>query len=604
MNNGRIYEDLSLTFKRAQKTIIVMGILFIFLFLFFWKVQVLDHQKYWQRSEANRIREVILPPQRGLIKSRDGDILAKNIGSYTVSIIRENSNNLEESYPKIAELLNLDEEELRMRVNEFKALPLFQPIVIKDELSLEDVSQIEARKVDLPELYIQTEPKREYPMGSFASHVLGYLQQISLAELKSEEYSQRRAGTLVGKTGIERQYENQLLGTEGRLLEVVDSLGRVRGEISRTPPINGESVWLTLDLKLQEKAEEILEGREGAVIVMDARTGEVLAMASYPRYDPNRFINRFTPEEWTSLRDDPESPLDNRAIRGLYAPGSVFKLTMGLAALQTKVITASTTQLCTGSVIIYNRPQSCWYQPGHGNVNLYSAIQHSCNIFFYQIGKQMDIDTIARYADMLGFGRLTGIDLPGENKGLFPDRAWKMQAREEPWYPGETINISIGQGQIQATPLQVAIHTAVIANRGKKITPVLKGHIGDESAQNQRDIDVTTPELVDIDPSHIEKVIRGAWLAVNEGGTAAGARVPGFDVCGKTGSTQLISRELAKILAQRNIVTKTHSWFTGFAPLRDPQVVVTVLIEYGGGGGETAAPLSKLLFELYREIYD
>jgi penicillin-binding protein 2 len=604
MNQGRIYEDLSFILRRAQKTVIIIGILFIFLFLFFWKVQVLDHQKYWQRSEANRIREVSLPPQRGLIKDRNGNILAKNVGSYTVSIIRENSRNLEETYPQIAELLNLDEEELRKRVDEYKSLPLFQPIVIKDELSIEEVSRIEARKFDMPELYIQAEPMREYPMLSSASHVLGYLQQISLAELKSEEYSHRRAGSLVGKTGIERQYEKELMGTEGKLTEIVDSLGRFQGEISRTPPINGKSVLLTLDMDLQLKAEEILEGREGAIVVMKPKTGEILAMASYPRFDPNKFISRFTPEEWTSLRDDPDSPLDNRAIRGLYAPGSVFKLTMGLAALQSRVITASTTHLCTGSVIIYNRPQSCWYQPGHGNVNLVSAIQHSCNIFFYQIGKQMDIDIIANYADMLGFGRLTGIDLPGEKEGLFPNRKWKEEARGEPWYPGETINISIGQGQIQVTPLQIAVFTAIIANRGGKVEPFLVSRSGDESDMNRTSADILPQENVDIDPSYFEKVIRGAWLAVNEGGTAAGARVPGFDVCGKTGSTQLISRELAKILAQRNIETKTHSWFTGFAPQRDPQVVVTILIEYGGGGGETAAPLSRQLFELYREIYD
>lgn len=605
MNSGRIYEDLSLILKRTQKTLYVIGALFVFLFLFFWKVQVIDHEKYWQRSENNRLREVSLAPQRGLIQARDGEILAKNIGSYSVSFIRENSENLEESFRRVSGLLELDEEELKMRVNQYNDLPLFQPIVIKDELTLEEVSRIEARKLDMPELLVQADPKREYPMGSFASHVLGYLQQVSLEELKSEEYSQIRPGTLVGKTGIEKQYESLLQGTEGKLLEVVDSQGRVRDKISETEPINGKSVWLTLDTRLQKKAEDLLEGREGAIVVMNPESGEVLAMASYPRYDPNRFINRFTPEEWTTLRDDPDFPLENRVIRGLYAPGSVFKLTMGLAALQSNVISGGTTQFCTGRVTIYDRPLSCWYLPGHGMVNLTSAIQFSCNIFFYQIGRQMDIDDIAFTADLLGFGKLTGIDLPGENRGLFPTRDWKKQTRGEPWYPGETINISIGQGQILVTPLQVAVHTAVIANRGMGVKPTVFSHVGDAPGPIKKNTNLEPRHEVPIDRSNFERVIRGAWQAVNEGGTAAAARVAGFDVCGKTGSTQVISRELADQLSQKKVETiKTHSWFTGFAPLEDPQVVVTILIEYGGGGGEMAAPLSRQLFELFREIYD
>jgi penicillin-binding protein 2 len=601
MKKDRIYEDLSFILKRVQKAILVLGGIFVFLFLFFWKIQIIDFQKYWKRSESNRIREVPIIPQRGLILARNGEILAKNIASYTVSIVREKSDDLDKSFQRISELLEIKEEELRMRVDKFKDLPLFQPIVIKDGLLLEEVSRIEARKKDMPEILIQAEAKRDYPLYSFASHVLGYLQQISLEELKSEEYSQRRAGDLVGKTGIERQYENQLRGTEGILVEVVDSLGRVSYPLTETPPVNGETIRLALDFDLQSKAEEILEGREGAVVVLDPRSGEILAMASYPCYDPNKFINRFTPEEWTSLRDDPEFPLENRAIRGLYAPGSVFKLTMGLAALQTGVITSSTTQFCSGSVIIYNRPWTCWYLPGHGNINLSSAIQHSCNIFFYQTGKQMDIDTIARYAEFLGFGQLTGIDLPNEYKGLFPTTEWKKQVKGEPWYPGETINISIGQGQIQVTPLQVAVHTAVIANRGQKVTPVLVSIVGNEPFDNPRDTDSSLMDSVPINSSHFESVIRGAWLAVNEGGTAAGARLEGFDVCGKTGSTQVVSREAADGKAER---WKTHSWFTGFAPRQEPEVVVTILIEYGGGGGEMAAPLSRQLFELYREKYD
>jgi penicillin-binding protein 2 len=603
MNYHKIYEDLSLISRRAQKTFIVFAVLFIFLVLYFWKIQVLDHKKYWEKSEENRIREVIIPPQRGLIKARDNTILARNIGSHKVSIIRENCEDFEVSLQKIAVLLDLEIEELRERINKFKFLPLFRPIIIKDNLTLQEVSRVEARRLEMPELLLQSEPKREYPYGTFASHVLGYLQEISLEELQTEVYNKRRPGDLIGKTGIEKQYEDRLVGTEGQLLEVVNSLGRVMGKVSEKKPVPGETVWLTLDVKLQKVAEEILEGREGAVVVMDPQSGGILAWASYPSFDPNKFINRFTPEEWIELRDNPNFPLENRAIRGGYAPGSIFKLTMGLAALQSRAISESTSFFCSGLVQIYGQPRHCWYEPGHGSMTLVSAIKNSCNIFFYQTGSLMEIDTIAHYANMLGFGRKTGVDIPGENEGLMPDSEWKKRVRGEPWYPGETISVSIGQGPIIVTPLQVAVHTAIIANRGRIVTPRLVESRRDDLEEFVENRNFSSDSRVAIDPANFEKVIQGAWLAVNDNGTAGGACVPGFDVCGKTGSTQTIGRAESERLAKQNIVAKTHSWFTGFAPKVTPRVVVTILIEYGGGGGATAAPLSKKLFERFKEIY-
>jgi len=603
MNHHKIYEDLSLIVKRAQKTFIVLVVLFIFLVLYFWKIQVLDHKKYWEKSEANRIREVIITPQRGLIKARDGTILARNVGSYKVSIIRENCEDFEDSLQKIAVLLDLEIEELRERIDKYKTLPLFRPIIIKDNLTLQEVSRVEARRREMPELLLQAEPKRDYPYGKFASHILGYLQEISPDELQSEAYEQRRPGDLVGKTGIEKQYENQLLGTEGQLLEVVNSLGRVVGKVSEEKSIPGETIWLTLDENLQQAAEEILEGREGAVVVMDPQSGGILAWASYPNFDPNRFINRFTPEEWTILRDNPDYPLENRAIRGLYAPGSVFKLTLGLAALQSRTISERTFFQCNGVIQIYRMPRHCWYEPGHGRMNLASAIKNSCNIFFYQTGRLMEIDTIALYGKMLGLGRKTGIDIPGEYEGLVPTTEWKKTVRGEPWYPGETISVSIGQGPIMVTPLQVAVHTAVIANRGRSVTPYLVDRKNIRTEDIDENQNQSSNNYVSIDSTHFETVIDGAWMAVNDGGTAAAARIEGFDVCGKTGSTQTISRDEAERREELGIETKTHSWFTGFAPKDNPRVVVTILIEYGGGGGATAAPLSKKLFELFMEKY-
>jgi penicillin-binding protein 2 len=351
------------------------------------------------------------------------------------------------------------------------------------------------------------------------------------------------------------------------------------------------------------KAEEILDGREGAVIVMRPETGEILAMASYPNFNPNSFINRFTPDEWMDLINSPEYPLENRTIRGLYSPGSLFKPNMLLAGLDQGLVNDSTSSVCRGSIIIYGHPFACWKAEGHGIINLYSAIQHSCNIYFYQLGKRLGIEEIARYSRMHGFGSPTQIDLPGEKTGLVPDPEWKKRVRDEPWYPGETISVSIGQGPLLVTPLQVAVHTAQIANRGQSVTPYLYAkeiHDGSEIARQQ----VRTSTKSRVSEVYFEKVVQGMWQSVNNRGTSVLARIQGFDVCGKTGSAQVVSTATAEKLAKQKREIKTHSWFTGFAPRNRPEIVVSIIVEYGGGGGATAAPSAKELFELYKEKYD
>lgn len=589
-----IYEDLAPLYAKTQKTFFAIGILFILLLFALWKIQILDHKKFWSLSEANRIREIILSPQRGLIKDRNGKILATNIASFQVSIIRENCQDIEESLRKISRLLDLELPVLRERIDKYRFLPGFQPIVIKDNLELPEVSRVKARQAEFPELVIQAEPKREYPHQTLAAHVIGYLQEISQEEI-GQAQGKRRPGDLVGKTGIERKYESQLVGREGRVLEIADSLGRKMGEISREEPVPGRDVKLTLDFDLQSKAEELLAGREGAAVVLNPKTGEILALASFPTFDPNKFISRFSPEEWQNLMQDPEFPLENRAIRGLYAPGSIFKLTMALGALDSRIITQWSSYYCSGSIRIYGHPFSCWFKGGHGSMNLTNGIKNSCNIYFYQVGKSMGIEEIAKYARILGMGARTGIDLPGEKEGLVPDPDWKKKARNEPWYPGETISVSIGQGPLQVTPLQIAVQTAIIANRGDTVIPYL---LTDDVR------DRTGPVKVEIPESIFETVITGMWKSVNEEGTGRASKIQGFDVCGKTGSTQVVSTATAEKLGTKEKIVKTHSWFTGFAPRIDPEIVVTVLVEYGGMGGTTAAPLARELFSLYKENDD
>jgi len=594
MNEKKIYEDLSPLQNKAQITRIVVQLVFLVILFSFWKIQILDHKKYWKQSEANRIREMTLPPQRGLIKDRNGEILATNIASFKVSIIRENCRDFEKSCQKVSALLELEPEVLKERIDRFKDLPLFQPVVVKDNLSVEEVSKIKARTIEFPELIIQSEPKRYYPYKSLAAHAIGYLQEISPEEMRSL-YKKKEQGDLVGKTGIEREYEKKLVGEKGRILEVVDSVGRKREEISRIDPTPGEDISLTLDFQLQKKAEELLEGKEGAVVALKPDNGEILALASFPTFDPNKFINRFTPDEWMDLIQSPEFPLENRAIRGLYAPGSIFKLTLALGALESKIVNEWKTFYCSGSIRLYGHPRSCWFRGGHGSMNLYDGIKNSCNIYFYQIGKTMGISQIAHYARMLGFGEKTGVDLPGEKIGLVPDPDWKKRVRNEPWYPGETISVSIGQGPITVTPLQVAVYTACIANRGKRVSPYL---------YKKKSLFREETDPVAIQKDTFEKVIRGMWKSVNDGGTGRGSRVEEFNVCGKTGSTQVVSSTTAEKLGSESKIIKTHSWFTGFAPKDNPQIVITVLVEYGGMGGTTAAPIARKLFNLFRENHD
>lgn len=603
MENRGIYEDVSLVRKRAQRLIVVIEAAFILLFAYYWKVQILDFNKYWKLSESNRTREVILQAPRGLITDRKNILVAKNIASFKASIIRENSRDIAQSYKDISKLLGLEESVLRERVGKYSALPEFRPLVVKDNLTMEEVAQIDARRLEFPELIIETEPKRFYSFGSFASHVLGYMQEISEDEVKARQYKSRHLGDMVGKMGIESAYEPLLAGENGRVFDIVDNLGRKKGEIDRVEPRPSPNLKLTLDFDLQKKAEELLNGREGAIVVLDLKTGGILALASYPTYEPNKFINRFSPEEWQGLIADPTHPLENRAIRGLYSPGSIFKLCMAIAALDSGVIDERTSFYCSGSMQIYGSTRRCWNKSGHGSLVLDGAIQNSCNVFFYNLGKRMDIDDIARYARKVGFGARTGIDLPGEKEGLVPSVEWKKKARNMAWFPGETISVAIGQGPLLVTPLQVAAYTAFVATRGIKVFPHI---VGPESIPYWRlwmkRSGGSIPPITDIKRSSFEKVILGMWESVNKGGTGQGALVDGFDVCGKTGSTQTMSTESAERLAAKNILVKPHSWFTGFAPRESPEIAVTVLVEFGGMGGATAAPLAKELFSLYRSL--
>ncbi len=592
---AKIYEDLSQLIKRSRLTLIIFSLLLFLILAFYWKIQILDHQKYWKMAEANRLRSLPLPAPRGLIYDRQRIILADNQPSFKVSLLRESIKNDSQTIERVSQLLNLKTEELKARIDRYRWLQTYGPVIIKDNLKLEEVALIEARREEFPELQLQVEPRRYYPFETTAAHVLGYLQEVSPEEMKGNPHKKWRGGEMIGKAAVEKQYDDYLTGQDGQLLETVDSLGRSLGEVNRIEPIKGQDLVLSIDLDLQKKAEGLLEGKEGAIIVLDSRSGECLAWVSSPSYDPNRFITRFSPEEWLSIINDPARPLENRVIRGQYSPGSIFKVVTALTSLETGLITDRTAFFCSGSINLYGKDFACWFKPGHGLLSLPEALKNSCNIYFYQLGRRLNVDTIARYARTLGLGQITGVDMPGEKEGLIPSSDWKKKTQGEAWYPGETISVAIGQGPVLVTPLQVAALTACLANRGIRVKPRvtrLEGKMG------------PVKDKTGINPETFEKIIEGMWRSVNDGGTGHGAYQPGFDICGKTGSTQVISREKAERMIKRGEEpAKTHSWFTGFAPRYQPQVVVTVLVEFGGMGGQTAAPIAGEMFKLYREKY-
>jgi len=592
---AKIYEDLSQLIKRSRLTLIIFSLLLFLILAFYWKIQILDHQKYWKMAEANHLRALPLPAPRGLIYDRQKIILADNQPSFKVSLLRESIKNDSQAIERVSQLLNLRTEELKARIDRYRWFQTYEPVIIKDNLKLEEVARIEARKEEFPELQLQVEQRRYYPFGTAAAHVLGYLQEVSPEEIKNNPHRKWRGGEMIGKAAVEKQYDDYLTGQDGQLIETIDSLGRSLGEVNRIEPVKGQDLVLSIDLDLQKRAEELLQGKEGAIVVLDPRSGECLVWASSPSYDPNRFITRFSPEEWLSIISDRARPLENRVIRGLYSPGSIFKMVTALTSLETGLISDRTSFFCSGSINLYGKEFACWFKPGHGNMNLSEAIKNSCNVYFYQLGRRLNIDTIARYARTLGLGKLSGVDMPGEKEGLVPSTDWKRKAQGEAWYPGETISVAIGQGPILVTPLQVAALTACVANRGIKVKPRVTR--ADSKTWSEQ-------EKTGFKPETFEKIIEGMWCSVNEGGTGQGAYQPGFDICGKTGSTQVISREKAAKMIQRGEEpARTHSWFSGFAPRYNPQLIVTVLVEFGGMGGRTAAPIAGEIFKVYREKY-
>ena len=551
---------------------LVLAIL-LFLLSGFWQLQVQDPGYYQTRAERNRIRTVPIPGPRGKILDRDNRVIVDNHSSFSLLLSRVELK--PEHLHSICEGLDLNCEDLRDRLKRYdRTRPKYEPIVIKEELTPSEIAFVEAHRGQdtFPEMELIHEQRRLYARDGLAAHVVGYTGEVSEEELNTAEFARYKQGDVIGKAGVERYFNDTLMGVDGQRRVVVDNMGRVRKVIDNKEAISGKSIRLTIDLDLQAVAELSLEGRKGAIVVLDPRSGEVLAMASRPAYDPNNFAGRIRSREWFEIVNNPDKPLLNRAIQAQLAPGSTFKPIVAMAGLESGDIDDHTTAHCAGGATFYGRFTHCHLKRGHGTVELNRAIAQSCDVFFYRAGDRMGIDKIAEYAERTGLGKRTGIDLPGEAEGIVPSTRWKIRHHRQKWYAGETISVAIGQGALTVTPIQLAYSIGGLVMGGAWHKPRL---FRDQGAQPEE------PRRAQVDPEHLKMVMNGMYSAVNEGGTAARSALPGIEVCGTTGTAQLISKEGAK---KMDVVMKDNGWFVGFAPREAPELVAAAVVEEGEHG--------------------
>jgi len=564
----------------------IVGI-FLFLISGFWVLQIRDGQSNSELAEHNRVKTVPMIAPRGKLLDRDGRVIVDNQAAFTLMLTRENLNLVH--LDGIAAGLHLDLADVRARVRRFASRPKYVPVMIKQELTPAEISFVEShRDADTyPEMELVTNQRRLYPRNGFAAHAVGYVGEVSEQELDTPEFAKYSQGEVVGKAGLERQYNDMLMGVDGQRRVVVDSSGREREVLESTEATPGRSLQLTLDLDLQSVAELGLEGQRGAVVALDPRSGEVLAMVSRPAYDPNAFAAHITNEYWKQLTSGNENPMLNRAIQAQFAPGSTFKPIMALAGLESGEITDHDTFHCPGGATFFGRFFKCWQKRGHGTVNVHLGIVQSCDVFFYNLGNKLGIDQIAQYAEMAGIGKKTGIDLPGEAEGLMPSSKWKLRTQRQKWYAGETISVAIGQGAITVTPLQLAAAIGGIASGGNWFKP----HMVKEAAARE-------PRHVDLRAESVASVVSGMYGVVNEGGTGAASRIEGVEFSGKTGSAQRISNDLRNSGVLDADEQKDNGWFVGFAPRENPEIVVAVLLE-GGVHGALAGPIARDVVKSY-----
>jgi len=564
---------------------IILGV-FLLLAYGLWRLQVTSSGVYSALAEKNRVRTVPILAPRGKILDREDRVIVDNYPSSTALLLRDSARDLDADAAFIADGLHLDPKDVRDRVKKMSGAPQYQPIYLKEDISQDELAFIESHRNELPELAVITEHRRRYPRKGFMAHLIGYVGEVSGDMLNQPQFDLYSPGDVVGRSGVELQYNQTLMGKNGSRQAVVNSHGKEMGQLAEKPAEPGQPLKLTVDIDLQIAAEEALEGRNGAIVAMDPRTGEILAMVSRPTYDPNDFAIRVSRDQWSKLINDPDKPLLNKAIQAQLAPGSVFKIIMAVAGMQ-EGIAQNLHVNCPGGATFYGRYFKCWVVAEHrvhGTVDLTKAIYQSCDVFFYTLAEKLGIERIAKYATMFGLGQKTGIDLPQEVSGIMPSEEWKARNFKQKWFAGETISVGIGQGAVAATPIQLARAIGAIASGGELRRP----HVTNPVAlpANVTPVSSAADDVkIPIDPKSWEIITDAMADVVNPGGTAALSHLQGIDFAGKTGSAQTVSNQLkAKMGAADKLKHKDNGWFAGVEPRRNPEIVVCVLLEEGEHG--------------------
>jgi penicillin-binding protein 2 len=565
-------------------------------------LQVIEGKEYRRLSEINSIRLQDIDAPRGLIYDRQNQLLVDNRPSFNLHIILKDAKPVEQTLEKLSQLTGEPIDDLKAQIKKNKRQGAYVPIPLIEDMGRDLLAAVEVNKFNLPGIVVRVSPRRHYLFSNRASHLVGYVGEISARELKSKQYAECKGGDYIGKYGIEKSKEALLRGVRGGRQVEVNATGQVVSVLNTVEAQAGKNITLTIDQRLQIAAEQSLEGKAGAVVAIDPQSGEILAMASSPTYDPNWFVVGMTPDQWKSIISNPLRPLENKAIKAVYPPASTFKIVTAMAGLEEGVIDANTTHFCPGHYKYGNRIYRCWRRGGHGEVDVVKALQQSCDVFFYQVGEALGVDRLAWYAKACGLGELSGVELDQESKGLVPTKSWKQRRLGRPWQGGETISVSIGQGFNLVTPMQMAVLTATVGNGGTRFKPYVIKKI--DSLQDQTVFE-HSPEVVGrlpVSPSTLELVRQGLWSVVNtRKGTAHASRLKSVEFSGKTGTAQVVGRKVVEGLDEDQIkmMHRDHAWFVAYAPSDNPRIAVAVIIEHGEHGSTAAAPIAKEMIKTH-----
>lgn len=589
--------------ERYRYLLLFVGGAFLLLFIYLWYLQVIRGSDLRQLSENNRIRIREVTADRGMLLDRKGRILAHNRPSFEVFVVPEDIRIHPETLEKVAELLNLPQEEIGERVKGLKRRPAFRPMKLKSDLDWDRLVLLESNRIHLPGILVDVKPTRAYQYGSLASHLIGYIGEVDEGDLKQAKEKAYRMGSTIGKYGVEYEWEAQLRGVDGGRQIEVDALGREIKPLRSVESFPGNNVFLTIDYDLQQVAEEAYQEKHGALLAMEIKTGRILAMVSKPSFDPSVFARNITPQEWRALIEHPFHPLQNKGIQGQYPPGSVFKIVTAIAGLETRAITPQTQITCTGVFPYGDRDFRCWKEGGHGTINLHRALAESCDTYFYQVGLKVGVDAIAHYASELGLGKKTGISLPHEKSGIVPSTSWKKKRFGVSWYTGETLSFAVGQGYLNTTPLQILTLIAAVANGGRIMLPQVVERVEDVYGKKLKEYPPVETGRAEISKETLCLVQEALMAAVNEPrGTGGAAALKEVKVAGKTGTAQVIRMAADFKKGDMNrmpLKFRDHAWFAAYAPFEDPQIAIAVLVEHGGYGGAAAAPIAKKVMEKY-----